>query len=50
MPARLSGLRSVRPWDGGPLIRLHIGLDDPADLIADLSEGFAALHQAMAAR
>jgi cystathionine beta-lyase len=31
----------VRPWDGGPLIRLHIGLEDPADLMADLDVAFA---------
>ena len=24
---------------GGPLIRLHIGLEDPHDLIADLQRG-----------
>jgi len=49
MPGRLSGLRTVRPWDGGALIRLHVGLEDPADLIADLSEGFAAMRRAVAA-
>lgn len=27
----------------GPLMRLHVGLEDPADLIADLEKGFAAL-------
>lgn len=27
--------------DGGQLVRLHIGLDDPHDLIADLEAGFA---------
>ena len=27
---------------GGPMIRLHIGLEDPGDLIADLSAGFKA--------
>ena len=27
---------------GGALIRLHVGLEDPADLIADLARGFAA--------
>ena len=26
-----------------PLVRLHIGLEDPADIIADLAQGFAAL-------
>ena len=28
----------------GPLLRLHIGLESPADLIADLERGFAALN------
>jgi len=27
----------------GPLIRLHVGLEDPDDLIADLEAGFAAM-------
>ncbi len=27
----------------GPLLRLHIGLEDPDDLIADLATGFAAM-------
>ena len=31
---------------GGPLIRLHIGLEDPRDLIADLEKGFARLTAA----
>lgn len=44
MPARLQGLRSVRPWQGGPLVRLQIGLEAPEDLIADLAEGLAALR------
>lgn len=45
-PAWIDGLRSVRPWEGGPLIRLHIGLEDPADLISDLQEGFSAMAKA----
>ncbi len=28
---------------GGPMMRLHIGLEDPADLIADLERGLAVL-------
>jgi cystathionine beta-lyase len=28
----------------GPVLRVHVGLEDPADLIADLEHGFAALH------
>jgi len=42
----LDGIRSVTPRHlEGPLIRLHIGLEDPADLIADLERGFAAAAQ-----
>lgn len=37
-------LRTAKPWTGkGPLVRLHIGLEDVDDLIADLREGFAAM-------
>jgi cystathionine beta-lyase len=32
----------------GPLVRLHIGLEDPADLIADLRRGLDALRDARA--
>lgn len=33
--------RTVHPWPAGrPLIRLHIGLEDPDDLIADLAASF----------
>jgi cystathionine beta-lyase len=39
-------MRTVKPWSGGPLVRLHIGLEDPADLIGDLEAGFAAMHAA----
>ncbi len=28
----------------GPVVRLHIGLEDPSDLIADLGNGLAAMH------
>jgi len=31
---------------GGPLVRLHIGLEDVDDLIADLDQGFAAFRAA----
>jgi len=46
-PAWIDSLRSVKPWRGGPLIRLHIGLEDPADLIADLEAGFSAMAKAI---
>jgi cystathionine beta-lyase len=36
-------LRDHRRWTSdAPVVRLHIGLEDPADLIADLSRAFAA--------
>lgn len=36
--------RTATAWTApGPCIRLHIGLESPDDLIADLGEGFAAL-------
>jgi cystathionine beta-lyase len=34
---------SVAGWKGGALVRLHIGLEDPVDIIADLARGIAAL-------
>ena len=35
--------RTATRWDaGGPCLRLHIGLEDPEDLIADLAAGLAA--------
>jgi cysteine-S-conjugate beta-lyase len=36
-------VRRTPPAFGGPLMRLNIGLEEPADLIADLERGFAAL-------
>jgi cystathionine beta-lyase len=41
--AELARSRTVRPWTEGPVIRLQIGLEDVADLIADLERGFAAV-------
>ena len=38
--------RTARPWTGGPLVRLHIGLEDPDDLIADLERGLARMQGA----
>ncbi|MGH1361480.1 MAG: cystathionine beta-lyase [Burkholderiaceae bacterium] len=46
MPASLGGIRSVSPWRGGQLVRLHIGLEDPGELIADLNDGFESMRQA----
>ena len=36
-------VRSVAPRRAGTLVRFNIGLEDTADLIADLEKGFAAL-------
>jgi len=39
--------RSVTRWQAnGPALRLHIGLEHPDDLIADLERGFARLNAA----
>jgi cystathionine beta-lyase len=46
VPAR--PIRSAVPWtEAGPLIRLHAGLDDPDDLIADLAAGFDRMAAAL---
>lgn len=43
MPARWSGVtRMVRPWAGGQLVRLHIGLEDVDQLWADLVDALDA--------
>ncbi|RYF78580.1 MAG: PLP-dependent transferase, partial [Comamonadaceae bacterium] len=42
--ANMRRVRSVTDWSArGAVVRLHIGLEDPADLIADLEQGFAVL-------
>ena len=42
-------MRTATKWDSSkPLIRLHIGLEDPEDLIADLEAGFARMNQVLA--
>ena len=44
VPSDPAAIRTATVWtDPDPLIRLSIGLEDPADLIADLERGFAAL-------
>ena len=41
-------IRSATQWDSSkPLIRLHIGLEDADDLIADLEAGFARFNAAL---
>ena len=46
IPADLGPTRTVRPWSEGAVIRLHIGLEDVSDIIADLERGFSALAKA----
>ena len=47
LPVDPAGLRTATKWQAeGPAVRLHIGLEDPEDLIADLAAGlqrFAAI-------
>ena len=43
-PARYRS--ATTPDFAGPLVRLQIGLEDPDDLIADLSRGLAAFRHA----
>jgi cystathionine beta-lyase len=39
--------RTATPWaPDGPTLRIHIGLEDPEDLLADLERGFAAMKSA----
>jgi cystathionine beta-lyase len=47
LPSNPASMRTARPWkDHGPLLRVHAGLEDPSDLIADLERGFERLHEA----
>ena len=47
-----SHLRDAVPWPAGagPLLRIHAGLEDPADLIADLERGFERLRSVQGER
>jgi cystathionine beta-lyase len=45
IPMHPAECRSATPWTWtGPYLRLHIGLEDPDDLIADLAQGFTHLR------
>ena len=49
MPNRPERYRTATTWDPTfPSIRIHAGLEDPDDLIADLDAGFARLHRVRA--
>ena len=44
VPAYPATLRTVVPWrETGFVLRYHVGLEDPEDLIADLEDGFNRL-------
>ena len=45
LPSHPERNRSATAWTApGTLLRLHIGLEDPVDLINDLAKGFERLH------
>ncbi|HEY7245055.1 MAG TPA: cystathionine beta-lyase [Xanthobacteraceae bacterium] len=47
IPFDCTSIRTATKWaPGGPTVRLHIGLEDVDDLIADLERGFAAMAAA----
>ena len=43
VPVYPEHLRSAVKWQSGPVLRLHAGLEDPGDLVADLEAGFKRL-------
>ncbi|MEK9722546.1 MAG: cystathionine beta-lyase [Rhodospirillaceae bacterium] len=48
LPARIESVRTATEWPHKtPTIRLHIGLEDPDDLIADLEAGLARYTAAL---
>ena len=45
IPANMQNARSLTDWSQrGQVVRLHIGLEDPEDLIQDLTQAFEQLH------
>jgi cysteine-S-conjugate beta-lyase len=43
----IAPLRTATTWPAdGPVIRLHIGLEDPEDLIADITQALACMQKA----
>jgi cysteine-S-conjugate beta-lyase len=46
LPAHPERLRTAVPWREGPVLRIHAGLEDLDDLIADLERGFERLNAA----
>lgn len=47
IPGYPEKIRTAKPWTGsGPVVRYHIGLEDPADLIDNLTAGFERFNAA----
>lgn len=46
LPTNPAGSRTATTWDEGPSLRIHAGLEDTDDLIADLEAGFERLNAA----
>ena len=45
IPANMPAARSLSDWRArGQIVRLHIGLEDVEDLIADLAQALDQLH------
>ena len=47
LPCDPTRIRTAMPWQGDQLIRIHAGLEDPADLLADLDAAFTRLRKAL---
>jgi cystathionine beta-lyase len=48
IPLDITESRSATTWDvEGQMLRIHAGLEDPDDLIADLEMAFEALNRAL---
>jgi cystathionine beta-lyase len=46
IPLDPAASRTATRWDAeGPYLRLHVGLEDPDDLIADLAQAFDQMHR-----
>lgn len=46
IPGYLSKIRTANPWHGeGIIMRIHVGLENPEDLIKDLKAGFERLNK-----
>lgn len=44
LPTHPAEARTATRWSSGPTLRIHAGLEDPDDLIADLRRGFEVLR------